>query len=252
MIDNEDYAQFYHDGYMVVGNVLPADMLEDIQKTALQMADDEPLRRSWNERSCFRREAFCRLFDSPKLIELAIKLIGEDVQLLQFDMLRTRSGDAEPEWHRDVEFAAGKTLAVSIVIYLQDTPAGGGPLRLVPGSHRQDNGPPRPLGELEGGIAVPVPAGAAVVHDAALWHAGTLDSPSVDCWALFPIFGKFWIKRRDLGCIQPPPARILGVTDPLKRQLLGFALRPGIQSYLGDLDQYNRRGDPGLDFRQDT
>ncbi|MBW8285973.1 MAG: phytanoyl-CoA dioxygenase family protein [Rhizobium sp.] len=250
MLNFNELSQFNRDGYTVLDSIIPNDVLEDIQRAARQMSNTEPLRSSWNERSCFRREAFCRLLDAPELIELAVQLIGEDVQLLQFDMLRTRSGDAEPEWHRDVEFAAGKTLAVSIAIYLQDTPAGAGPLRLVPGSHRQDDGPPRSLGDLEGGIAVPVPAGAAVVHDAALWHAGTIDGPSVDCWALFPIFGKFWIKRRDLGCTQPPPARILGLTDPLKRQLLGFALRPGVQSYLGDLDQYNRRGDPGLDFTQ--
>jgi hypothetical protein len=93
-----------------------------------------------------------------------------------------------------------------------------------------------------------VKSGTAVIHDSALWHRASLDGPDVDCWALFPIFGKFWMKRRDVDCLQPPPATVLTLTSPLHRQLFGFNLRDHAAPLLGGGEQYNRRGDAGIDF----
>jgi hypothetical protein len=47
---------------------------------------------------------------------------------------------------------------------------------------------------------------------------------------------------------QPLPADLLTTTDPMTRQLLGLGLRPGVPSYHGDDESYNRRGEPGIDF----
>jgi hypothetical protein len=240
--------EFLAEGYTVVPGVLPPDTLAAIRRTTSSMGEREPSRRSWNERSCFRQAPFVRILSSPVLIDTARALIGEDVQLLQLDLLRIHSDDPAPEWHRDVEFVCNKTLAISMAIYLQDTPEGAGQLRVMPRSHRLDDGPKRTLDALPGQISVPVVAGSAVVHDSTLWHTATKDGPGIDCWTLFPIFGRFWIKRRDVGCPQPPPAAILDQTDPLVRQILGFRLRSGVQPLLGDDDQYNQRGDPGIDF----
>jgi ectoine hydroxylase-related dioxygenase (phytanoyl-CoA dioxygenase family) len=248
MLSQKQREQLENDGYVVVPDILSDDVLAEIRNASQTFAKAEPERRSWNERSCFRRAAFVRILEARSLINLAVDLIGEDVQLLQLDLLRMRSGDPEPEWHRDVDFVCNKTIAISMAIYLQDTEEDNGPLRIVPATHRLDHGPATACGDLPGQILLPVSAATAIVHDSALWHAATLDRPNIDCWALFPIFGKYWIKRRDNGCKQLPPERILSLTEPLQRQLLGFGLRPGVQSYLGDGEQYNRRGDPGVDF----
>ena len=47
---------------------------------------------------------------------------------------------------------------------------------------------------------------------------------------------------------QPLPAVLLQTKDPMKRQLLGLELRPGVASYHGDDAGYNRRGEPGIDY----
>ena len=62
-------------------------------------------------------------------------------------------------------------------------------------------------------------------------------------------FGRYWIKRMDNYFTQPLPADLLHTADPMKRQLLGLELRPGVASYHGDSEEYNRsRGEPGIDF----
>jgi FPC/CPF motif-containing protein YcgG/ectoine hydroxylase-related dioxygenase (phytanoyl-CoA dioxygenase family) len=248
MISAEQRVHFEKEGYVVVPEILSREVVAGLKLASEELGAAEPGRRSWNERSCFRRTQFARILEANPLTTLAAELIGEDVQLLQLDLLRTRSGDPEPEWHRDVDFVCNKTIAISVAIYFQDSEKGNGPLRIVPATHRLESGPATDSGDLPGQILLPAGTATAIVHDSALWHAATLDGSDIDCWALFPIFGKYWIKRRDAGCRQPPPERIRSLMDPLQRQLLGFDLRPGIQTYLGSDEQYNRRGDAGIDF----
>jgi hypothetical protein len=68
---------------------------------------------------------------------------------------------------------------------------------------------------------------------------------------VFPYFGRYWVKRMDEHFTQPLPADLLLTDDPMKRQLLGLGLRPGVASYHGDDESYNRRGEAGLDFPSD-
>src|SRR3989442_486075 len=101
---------------------------------------------------------------------------------------------------------------------------------------------------LPGEVQVPVPAGTAVFFDAALWHTGDRNRSATDRLALFPYFGRYFIKRMDNFFTQPLPADLLATTDPMKRQLLGLGLRAGVPSYPGDDETYNRRGEPGMRF----
>jgi hypothetical protein len=83
----------------------------------------------------------------------------------------------------------------------------------------------------------------------ALWHTGDRNASDRDRLALFPYFGRYWVKRMDNYFTQPLPADLLATTDAMKRQLLGLGLRPGVPSYHGDDEGYNRgRGEPGIDY----
>jgi ectoine hydroxylase-related dioxygenase (phytanoyl-CoA dioxygenase family) len=97
-------------------------------------------------------------------------------------------------------------------------------------------------------VSIPVKAGTAIIHDSGLWHSASPNAATADCWALFPIFGPYWIKRRDESLLSRLPADLLRAEDPLVRQLVGVALRPGAPTYLGDSEVYNRRGDEGIDY----
>ncbi|MES4792516.1 MAG: hypothetical protein C4321_05585, partial [Chloroflexota bacterium] len=161
--------EFDKNGYLVVEGVLPEDLRREILATARPMIDVEPEvgRRVWHERALFRRPAFRKVLDLPRLIGGAEALIGEDVQLLAMDLLFVRAGHGNVGWHRDIGFVCNKTLSINTGIYLQDLTEESGPLRVVPGTHRVEEHPPQ-CDELPGMVKVVAPAGAAVFFDAGL------------------------------------------------------------------------------------
>ncbi|GEM_PF-1781408 len=238
-------------GFLVLERLFRGDFLAEIQQESSSLSATEPSesRRVWHERALFRRKAFRNVLGHEPLIGAAQDLLGKDVQLLAIDLLVVRPGHGEVGWHRDVTFACNKTLSLNTGIYLSDMTEEMGPLRVLPGSHRCDD-PPKERGAdpLQGEVRVHVPAGTAVFFDAALWHTGDRNTSAKDRMGLFAYFGKYWIKRMDNFFTQQLPADLLSTEDPIKRQLLGLELRPGVASYHGDNESYNRRGEPGIDF----
>jgi len=247
---------FEENGYLVVEGVLQGELLEAVRResAALSAAEGPEVgRRVWHERALFRRRPFRDVLTLPSLIETARGLQGEDLQLLAIDLLLTRPGQGGVVWHRDVTFVCNKTLSINTGIYLSDMTPEMGPLRVVPGSHRWEETPKPPNADpMPGEVRVPVSAGSAVFFDAALWHTGDRNRSPVDRFGLFAYFGHYWIKRMDNYYTQPLPADLLTTTDPMTRQLLGLGLRPGVPSYHGDDESYNRRGEPGIDYPSST
>ncbi len=246
---------FEASGYLVVEGVLRGELLGAVQRESEALATTVSPDRStrvWHERALFRRKAFRDVLDVAPLIETASDLLGEDVQLLAIDLLLVRPGHGGVGWHRDVTFVCNKTLSINTGIYLYDMTEEMGPLRVRPGSHRWEALPDSPRSEpLKGEVRVPVSAGSAVFFDAALWHTGDRNRSDENRLGLFAYFGHYWIKRMDNYFTQPLPADLLYTKDPMKRQLLGLGLRPGVPSYHGDDENYNRRGEPGIDFPSD-
>lgn len=164
------------------------------------------------------------------------------------DLLMVRPNSGNIGWHRDAGFVANKTLSINTGIYLQDMSPELGLLWVWPGSHRRE------AWTVENNVcpdAVPVwvNAGSAVLFDAALWHSGDHNAtPDRQRFAIYPYFGKYFIKRMDAHFTPPLPAELLRTQDPLKRQLLGLGLRNGVPSYHGDDPSYNERGEAGIDF----
>jgi ectoine hydroxylase-related dioxygenase (phytanoyl-CoA dioxygenase family) len=244
-----DSEMLERDGYVVVENLLDEKQLTALKREAATLRAGAPERVAWNEHPCFRHTAFRGLLKSAPLIEIARRCVGDDVQLLQFDLLRVPSGSIEEYWHRDVERVFDETVCLSCAIYLQDTPSDAGALLVVPGSHRWKALPTVGCdGFRDKAISIPVKAGMAIVHDSGLWHSASANAGNADCWALFPIFGPYWIKRRDQNSPSRLPADLLHSDDPQIRQLFGIGLRRGAPTYLGDSEVYNMRGDEGVDY----
>ena len=252
MLAQDQLTAFEQSGYFVLEGVFRGDQLAELQQESEALAASLPASeeefRIWHERVLFRRKAFRDVLDSRELIEALAGVLGDDVQLLSMDLLLIGPGHDRRRWHRDVSFVCEKPLSVNAGIYLYDMTPQMGPLRIVPGSHRREDGPPEGVDPLDGQIEVPVSAGDVVVFDAGIWHSSGVNRTTQNRLVLFPYFGRYWIKRMDNYFTQPLPADLLHTTDPMKRQLLGLELRPGVTSYAGDTEEYNRRGEPGVDF----
>jgi ectoine hydroxylase-related dioxygenase (phytanoyl-CoA dioxygenase family) len=254
MLTPAQKAFFDESGYLVVEGVFQGELLASLQRESEALAataSPETKVRVWRERALFRRKAFRDALDAERLIAAATDLIGDDVQLLALDLLLARPGHRGVGWHRDVTFVCNKTLSINTGVYLYDMTEEMGPLRVAPGSHRWEENPPASTETLTGEAQVPTSAGDAVFFDAALWHRGGRNNTNQNRLGLFAYFGRYWIKRMDNYFTQPLPADLLYTKHPMKRQLLGLGLRPGAPNYHGDDENYNRRGEPGIDFPSD-
>jgi hypothetical protein len=78
----------------------------------------------------------CTLLDHPWLEPVLEALLGRDYNYLGGDG-RCYRGDTE--WHWDGEWAPGRCF-LKVSIYLDRLTRAGGALRVIPGSHRQDDG----------------------------------------------------------------------------------------------------------------
>ena len=253
MLAHDQLTAFEQSGYFVLEGVFRGEHLAALQQESEALAAALPASEEefhiWHERVLFRRRAFRDVLDSSELVEALAGVLGDDVQLLSMDLLLIGPGHDRRRWHRDVSFVCNKALSVNAGIYLYDMTPQMGPVRIVPGSHRREDGPPEGVDPLDGQIEVPVSAGDVVVFDAGIWHSSGVNRTTRNRLALFGYFGRYWIKRMDNYFTQPLPADLLQTADPMKRQLLGLGLRPGVASYHGDSEEYNRsRGEPGIDF----
>ena len=85
-----------------------------------------------------RHQTFIDLIEHPPILDLHRSIFGNQVELLQFDLLRQGPHSTAPEqaWHRDFSFPGERPLAVNTILYLDDMSEETGPTRIVPGSHR--------------------------------------------------------------------------------------------------------------------
>jgi ectoine hydroxylase-related dioxygenase (phytanoyl-CoA dioxygenase family) len=255
MLTQTQKDNFERDGFLVLEHVIPTDMIDTFRAEGERLAAEDALqepRRTWHERALFRRPAFRKILDATALIDAQRALLGDDVQLLALDLLLVRPQSGNIGWHRDVSFVCNKTLSINTGIYLQDMTPEMGLLYVWPGSHRREEW--RVIDNVcPDRVAVQVQTGSAVLFDAGLWHSGDRNaSASRNRMALFPYFGKYFVKRMDAYFTQPLPAELAQTPDPLKRQLLGLGLQAGAPNYHGDDPGYNRRGEPGIDFVLDS
>jgi ectoine hydroxylase-related dioxygenase (phytanoyl-CoA dioxygenase family) len=198
------------------------------------------MRAETAERQLVADGRFLDVTTSPPLIACVRKILGEDIQLIDYVAMEigSRSGRRRA-WHVDLPFFTHPTcLSVIAAVYLDDMVDELGPLYVIPGSHAWRRVPePSEAGEeQESEIAVRVPAGTGVVFDTQLWHTGTRNTSAKPRRALFLHYAHYWMKRLDEFHRGPLPETVAKNTDPLVRQLFGLEL--SAPSVWGD--QYTR------------
>lgn len=223
---NRDVARFEAEGYVVLDELLTREEAADLYDRfdALAPAGVSGARASANERRLLQDPAFFAVLRRPRLLEAVRAVLGDDYQLLAYDSLETAPGGGGRDWHADFSAGIAATLVANCGIYLTDMTDETGPLYVVPGSHRSGGQPPEGAPSLEGEVGVPLTAGSAVLFDAQLWHTGSGNRSGRPRRAVFPYFGKYWLKRMDEFAATPLPEYVTSSDDPVVRQLFGLGL----------------------------
>ncbi len=190
----EQLAFYDENGYLVLPGLVPADMLDRLRtagerwmaagrdKDGAADGDDYQFTDRPSGRVMFRVDyihdkgepASLELLGSPEILGIAESLAGPNFVPTYESMVFKDAGDGAPiHWHQDAVHPRNSRIT-NVDIYLDESVAGAGALRVIPGSHRQA----ADICSLEdthgwdipGAIEVPLAAGDVLLHDVMIVH----------------------------------------------------------------------------------
>jgi ectoine hydroxylase-related dioxygenase (phytanoyl-CoA dioxygenase family) len=220
-------------GYTIIENALPPDLLHSLRARfdALLPAHGElptAARPDTPSRDmnhlCEIEPLFDQLITYPSVFPIAELYMKGDIELLACTIgnFMPAHTPARVPWHRDGDY-------VRLTYILSDVEPHGGPTAVLPGTHREEEGPPRWLNTddgypraVPGMVKITAKAGSCMVNDTRIWHSSTPNDSDVDrklVWIVFktraqPITGFTNLRHRQ--------AYIDRQTDPTMRRLLGI------------------------------
>jgi ectoine hydroxylase-related dioxygenase (phytanoyl-CoA dioxygenase family) len=172
-------------------------------------------------------DAFAEILDNPAILAGMEEIIGPDVQLYANEVLVSKPTGTAGGWHRD-KMSIGRhcpNMFVKVCLYLDEVPIDGGPTGVVPESNRDIYKGPEFFPYKIDFLAKP---GSLLAFAASTIHRVGLHAPHRPPRpALFFVFIPWWIKQATYYTGNRS-SRLIEGASPMRRQLLGVELRPGI------------------------
>jgi ectoine hydroxylase-related dioxygenase (phytanoyl-CoA dioxygenase family) len=179
--------------------------------------------------------AFRALAEQPDVLAVLDRVLLPSYLLSTEQSIRLHPGEAAQTWHTDDGFYltprhAPRTLAITVIWAIEDFTADNGATELIPGSHRWADQHPDDMGT----AAVPavMPAGSALLFDAALWHRGGSNRSSGTRLAISPQYCQPYLRPQESQLLIVPPDAARACSDRM-RSLLGYSIHP---PFLGQVD----------------
>jgi ectoine hydroxylase-related dioxygenase (phytanoyl-CoA dioxygenase family) len=223
---DDDLAALSRDGYVILRDVLPPDVVARMRARIDEaIARDGPRDVHLWDNLTSHDEAFRDMATHPRVLALAEALLGPDC-VLSGTIARTPTpGAAAQNLHRDTSFwspsmaAVDACLGLTALFALDPFRADNGATVALPGTHRLDapaTGRPVPI---------ELPAGACLVFDLRLLHGGGANVSGELRRAVFAMYVRSWVKPMVDGPRSTPP-EVARRASPTLRRLLGFERQP--------------------------
>ncbi|MDQ2800529.1 MAG: phytanoyl-CoA dioxygenase family protein [Armatimonadota bacterium] len=246
VLTDQQRADWERDGFLMVPNALPPEMLDRLVCAADRLSEEGVAREGlstrhhWQMRNCIGADpAFLDLLDWPATFPLVVDLLNWDIHLLTSHLIvrppnpPDTNADFKGEgWHRDGGLAPQEMqephprLFLKIAYLLSDqSEPGRGNTQVVPGSHRLIGPPaqapdaPHPYGAIE----ILGKPGDAFLFEQRTWHAVGPNLSNLTRKSLFMGYGYRWVRAMDY--LTPNPD-LLARCEPIRRQLLGEVRTP--------------------------
>ena len=233
----EQLDTFNDDGYLVVEDALPPQMVEQLNQVVDRIETEERKRQNLSSnqllvkfRTVIEDDIFLELLDWPQTFPLVWDILGWNIQLYISHLIVY---PAEPEkdkvlaggWHQDggrpvqeMERPQPRlSLKISYWLSNVDSPDNGA-MQIIPGSHKRDALPLSSDSDSEKILDLCVKAGTAVLFDRRMWHRRGLNTSNTSRKVLFFGYSYRWLRGLDFNLM---PQEVLKKCDPIRRQLLG-------------------------------
>lgn len=240
-------AAFDRDGFLIVRDALPAELLERLiaasdrlYREGVQVSGLSE-RNHWQMRHCIGADpVFLEVLDNPAILPLVVDILGWDIHLITSHLIVRPPSPAGTDrffkgegWHRDGGQSSWEMtephprLFLKVAYFLSDqSEPGRGNTMVVPGSNRL-TGPPAQSPEAPhpyGAIEICGKPGDAFLFEQRTWHAVGPNFSDITRKSLFMGYGFRWVRAMDYLV---PDEHLLARTDsPIRRQLLGEIKTP--------------------------
>lgn len=175
-----DREQLHRDGYALLRRAIPTEWLDDLRAAfdaGVKPSGQWPVPRGMDWRhsqldSDSKIQAVCRL---PQVLAVVGELIAERFFLSQVEGREPLVDGGHQQLHRDLSAQRPGDM-VSALAYFDDYGPENGATRIVPGSHRPEQGePPFDFNDESRSVQLSGSAGDILVFDVDLVHAGSLN-----------------------------------------------------------------------------
>ena len=245
LTDDESEA-FDRDGYLIIEEALSPDQVDLLNGVLDRFVERDMITHAGVRRSkgrlniidiAGRDPAILDLVDHPRILPKVWGILGWNIHLYHSHYIIGAPGEATPgapskmlRFHQDsgrinidIETDPRPRISLKVGYLLSDASQPGcGNMWVVPGSHLRNTLDPPASGQSqpEGARPIQAPAGAAVIFDRRLWHAGSPNLVPVARRALFYGYAYRWVHTRDEMTIPP---EFYEAADPIRKQILDFA-----------------------------
>ncbi|MGW0227181.1 phytanoyl-CoA dioxygenase family protein [Actinopolymorpha singaporensis] len=240
-LTDDERRTFEETGILQIENALSPDHLAELTQTTDRLhAQESAAGRAKPDAAMFYPNfvpvspLYTDLVDYDRILPKVWGILGWNIYLYHAHLIVTPpSGQQRTDktfgWHQDsgrvnfdMEESPRPRLSIKVAYFLSDTSEEGrGNFWVVPGSHRKDRiEVPDGKGQPEGAVPVLAKPGTAVFFDRRLWHAASPNWSDVTRKVLFYGYGYRWIRTKDDMTVHD----LWPTSDPIRRQLLGYAL----------------------------
>ena len=235
----EESRRFEADGFLVVPNVLPENLVTQLVETVDRLdakhradADVDLHQRVQQIDFIGRDEIFLQLIDWPLTFPKVWDFLGWNVQLYYTAMTVTPPLLAEDvvletplNWHQDsaeinpdLETDPRPRISLKVAFFLTDTrDPGSANFMVMPGSHLTNKLPTDPVeGCYPSSEALELSPGTAVIFDRRLWHAASPNRSTKTRKVIFLGYSYRWMRPRGEMTVE----HLIDSCDPIRRSLL--------------------------------
>jgi ectoine hydroxylase-related dioxygenase (phytanoyl-CoA dioxygenase family) len=238
-----ELERFRTDGFVILERELDRAALDEILAALAPYEADRPMGRTAFEGTRSQRvyslagkgAVFQRLAEHPRVVALLDELLLPNYLLSTMQSIRLHPGEAAQAWHADDAFylvprPRALPLGVSVIWAIEDFTADNGATQVIPGSHRW--GMEHPDERAHEVATAAMPAGSAIVFDAALWHRGGANRSTGTRTALSPQYCQPFLRPQESQLLIVPPAAARACSDRV-RAMLGYSIHP---PFVGQVD----------------
>jgi ectoine hydroxylase len=247
LLQETESQQFEEEGYFIVENAIPQELVEALIPVADQVDSEERTRMGKGEGDRINHfdflgkdTRFLQLIDWYKIFPKVWGILGWNIQLYHTHMTFTPPAPVGESlekdglglsWHQDsgrlnndIESIPRPRISLKVAYFLTDTSENGrGNFHVLPGSHLINDFQGSRKDDIEGAVPVCVKPGSAVFFDRRIWHSGSTNYWHEPRRVLFYGYAYRWLRPRD----DMEVGTYLKDCDPIQLQLLGKSASGG-------------------------